>query len=226
MRATSTPKFKRANASPVPQEAFNEPPSNFLREIEVRGKVAEFEKGHIFFNTGQNGHGLFLLEKGAVQTFRTSGAKKLIIAELKAPAVFGEMGCVGRCLYHCSAEAMEPSRVHMISRADLDELLAKYPVVSRWLLDLVSERFVNVLMDLDATSFRQLIPRLAGLLLRMADGDVVRNVTHKKLAQHLHVYRESATGALGELKRAGIIEIGRKQIRILHRGRLERAARE
>lgn len=226
MRATSTPKFKRANASPVPQEAFNEPPSNFLREIEVRGKVAEFEKGHIFFNTGQNGHGLFLLEKGAVQTFRTSGAKKLIIAELKAPAVFGEMGCVGRCLYHCSAEAMEPSRVHMISRADLDELLAKYPVVSRWLLDLVSERFVNVLMDLDATSFRQLIPRLAGLLLRMADGDVVRNVTHKELAQHLHVYRESATGALGELKRAGIIEIGRKQIRILHRGRLERAARE
>lgn len=226
MRATSTPKFKRANASPVQQEAFNEPPSNFLREIEARGKVAEFEKGHIFFNTGQNGHGLFLLEKGAVQTFRTSGAKKLIIAELKAPAVFGEMGCVGRCLYHCSAEAMEPSRVHMISRADLDELLAKYPVVSRWLLDLVSERFVNVLMDLDATSFRQLIPRLAGLLLRMADRDVVRNVTHKKLAQHLHVYRESATGALGELKRAGIIEIGRKQIRILHRGRLERAARE
>jgi hypothetical protein len=49
---------------------------------------------------------LFLLEKGAVQTFRTSGVKKLIIADLKAPAIFGEMGCVGRCLYYCEAQAM------------------------------------------------------------------------------------------------------------------------
>jgi CRP-like cAMP-binding protein len=81
-------------------------------------------------------------------------------------------------------------------------------------------------MDLDATSFRQLIPRLAALLLERTDGDLVRNLTHKELAQHLHVYRESATAALGELKKAGIIEIGRKQIRILDRVRLERAARE
>jgi Crp-like helix-turn-helix domain len=50
--------------------------------------------------------------------------------------------------------------------------------------------------------------------------------THMELTQHLHVYRESATSALGELKKAGIIETGRKQIRILHRSRLERAAHE
>jgi CRP-like cAMP-binding protein len=81
-------------------------------------------------------------------------------------------------------------------------------------------------MDLDATSSRNLIPRLAGFLLERADGDLLRNTTHKELAHHLHVYRESATAALGQLKKAGIIEIKRKQIRILHRLRLERAARE
>jgi Crp-like helix-turn-helix domain len=118
------------------------------------------------------------------------------------------------------------SQVRIVSRPDVEELLAGYPVAIRHLLDLVSERFVSVLMDLDATSFRQLIPRLAGLLLRRADGNVVRNVTHKELAQHLHVYRESATAALGELKKAGIIKIEQKQIQILHRWRLERAARE
>jgi CRP-like cAMP-binding protein len=199
---------------------------NFLREIEERSKVHDFEKGHVFFRTGENGQGLFLLEKGAVQTFRTSGAKKLVIADLKAPAIFGEMGCVGRCVYHCSAQAMEPSGVRTISRSDLNELLEQYPILTRRLLDLVSERFISVLMDLDAISFRQLIPRLAALLLERTDGDLVRNLTHKELAQHLHVYRESATAALGELKKAGIIEIGRKQIRILDRVRLERAARE
>jgi len=40
------------------------------------------------------------------------------------------------------------------------------------------------------------------------------------------VYRESATAALGELRKAGIITMGRKEIRIVNRGRLERAARE
>jgi CRP-like cAMP-binding protein len=169
---------------------------------------------------------LFLLEKGAVQTFRTSGTKKLIIAELKPPAVFGEMGCVGQCVYHCCAQTTEPSRIRMISRPTLDALLEEYPTLTRRLLDLVSQRFVEVLMDLDATSFRQLIPRLAKLLLERADGDFIRNMTHKELAQHLRVYRESATAALGELKKAGIIEVERKQIRILHRPRLERAARE
>ena len=121
---------------------------------------------------------------------------------------------------------MEPSRVRIISRSDLNELREQYPIVTSRLLDLVSERFVSVLMDLDATSFRQLIPRLAGLLLGRTDGDLVRNLTHKELAQHLHVYRESATAVLGELKKAGIIEIGRRQNRILHRARLERVARE
>jgi len=201
-------------------------PPNLLREIEQRGRVHEFGKGHVFFEAGQKGQGLFLVETGAVQTFRTSAGKKLIIADLKAPAIFGEMGCVGRCLYHCSAQAREASRVRFLSRTDLNELLEQQPLITRYLLDLVSERFVSVLMDLDAISFRQLIPRLAVFLLERADGDLVRNLTHKELAQHLHVYRESATAALGDLKKAGIIEIGRKRIRILHRARLERAARE
>jgi CRP-like cAMP-binding protein len=105
-------------------------------------------------------------------------------------------------------------------------LLEEYPVLTRRLLDLVSQRFVRVLIDLDATSFRRLIPRLANLLLEKAEGDFVRDLTHKKIAEHLRVYRESATAALGELKTAGIVEVKRKQIRILDHNRLKRATRE
>lgn len=207
-------------------DLFEGLPATGLQTIEERSKVGDVQAGHVFFREGQRGEVLFLLESGAVQTFRVSGPRKLIIAELKAPAVFGEMGCVGRCVYYCCAQATEPSRIRVISRSDLDALLDEHPTIARRLLDLVSQRFVGVLMDLDATSSRNLIPRLAGLLLQRADGDLVRNTTHKELAHHLHVYRESATAALGQLKNAGIIEIKRKQIRILHRLRLERAARE
>jgi len=161
-----------------------------------------------------------------VQTFRISGTRKLIIAELKPPAVFGEMGCVGQSLYHCLAQTTETSRIRIIRRTELEALLDQYPIVTRRLLALVSDRFVRVLLDLEATSFRSLIPRIASLILDRAQGDWVEVLTHQEIAQHLRVYRESVTTALGELRKAGIITVNRKRIRVLNRLRLERAARE
>ena len=129
-------------------------------------------------------------------------------------------------MYHCSARTTEPSRIRIIDRAELEAVLQQYPVVTRRLLDLVSERFVRVLLDLEATSFRNLIPRIASLLLDRAQEECVEDLTHREIAEHLRVYRESVTAALGELRKAGIIAVDRKRIRILNRLRLERATRE
>ncbi len=207
-------------------DLFNDLPVACLRALEQGSALRDFRKGHIFFRAGERGQQLFLLEKGRVQTFRTSGTRKLIIAELRPPAVFGEMGCVGQRMYHCSAQTTEPSRIRVIDRVELEALLEQYPVVTRRLLDVVSDRFVRVLLDLEATSFRHLIPRIASMLLDRAQEECVEDLTHQEIAQHLHVHRESVTTALGELRRAGIIAINRKRIRILNRLRLERAARE
>ncbi|HET8925540.1 MAG TPA: Crp/Fnr family transcriptional regulator [Candidatus Acidoferrum sp.] len=207
-------------------DLFKNLPGDCLRGIEKKSTVREFKAGHVFFRPGESGEVLFLLEKGRVQTFRELRKRKLILTELKPPAVFGEMGCIGQGMYHCSAETMEASRIRMISREKLEQLLEKYPEVTRRMLELVSERFVHVLRDLEAVSFRQLIPRLANLLLEKSEGNLVRGLTHRELAQLLGVYRESATAALGELRSAGIVSVERKRIRILERMRLERAAQE
>ena len=201
-------------------------PASRLRRMERKSEVQEIPAGHIFFELGGTGQKLYLLEKGRVQTFRYLGGRKLIISELSAPAIFGEMGCIGQCIYHCSAQAMEASLVRAVPRKELDALLKDYPYVTRRLLDLVSQRFVHVLLDLEGMSFRPLLPRLAVQLIEKAEGDYVRNMTHRKLAEHLRVYRESATTVLGELRKAGIISIERKQIRILDWERLKRASRE
>jgi len=207
-------------------DLFKDLPASCLQALEASSKVREFRARHVFFRTGETGQRLFLLEKGHVQTFRASGTRKLIIAELKPPAIFGEMAFVGQCMYHCSAQTTELSRIRIIDHAQLDELLEQYPIFTRRLLDLVSQRFVRVLLDLESTSFRHLMPRIASLLLERAEQDCVEDLTHKEIAQHLRVYRESVTAALGELRKAGILSIDRKRIRILNRPRLERAARE
>jgi CRP/FNR family transcriptional regulator, cyclic AMP receptor protein len=197
-----------------------------LAELASRTQLCHVPAGHIFFHPGGAGRQLFLLERGRVETYRTSGKKKLIIAELQPPAVFGEMGCLGPCLYHCSAQATEPSQVRVIAKSDLDTLQQAHPQVTRRLLDIVSNRFVNVLLDLDSSSFQHLIPRIARWLLSRAEQNRISNVTHRQLALHLRVYRESVTAALGELRKAGILSLERKQITILDRARLERASRE
>jgi CRP-like cAMP-binding protein len=207
-------------------ELFRDLPKTRIAALERESFVKEFPAGHLFFQPGGTGNSLYLLERGRVETFRSSGRKKLIIAELQPPAIFGEMACVGARVYHCFARATEACQVRMLPKKNLEAILEKYPGVARGLLDLVSRRFVGVLMDLDAASFQQLIPRLARLLLERAEGEFVGGMTHAAIAEYLRVYRESATSALGELRKAGIVALERKRIRILDRDRLERAARE
>jgi CRP/FNR family transcriptional regulator len=207
-------------------ELFRDLPSKAIEKL-VQGTGAEnLRAGHIFFKTGDPGKSLYILEKGHVQTFRNVGERKLITADLEAPAVFGEMGCVGKRMYHCVAEATKPSVVRAIPSAEVDALAKEFPSVTQKLLDLVSLRFVSTLLELEASSFRHLIPRLAKLLLEKAEGDCVKDFTHAEIAERLRVYRESTTSAIGELRKAGIIAVERKRIRILDRPRLERAARE
>jgi CRP-like cAMP-binding protein len=156
--APTRPKSLLEAASLSAVDLFKDLPDSCVRALEQGSEVHDFRKGHIFFRPGESGQRLFLLEKGRVLTFRTYGARKLIIAELKPPSVFGEMGCVGQCMYHCSAQTTEPSRIRSIERKELEAVLGQSPVVTRRLLDLVSDRFVCVLLDLEATSFQHLIP--------------------------------------------------------------------
>jgi CRP-like cAMP-binding protein len=169
---------------------------------------------------------LAILEAGSVRTFSTYGDRKQTIAVLQPPAIFGLMGCFGLGKYLSSAEALEDSRVRMISRDSIQSLLECAPHVTHKIVDLMSERCVHFLHRMEILACKSLIPRLATLLLEKAENSVVVGMTHKDLADHLAVHRESITATLGELRRAGIITIERKTIRIRQRERLVRATQE
>ncbi|MHB8501612.1 MAG: Crp/Fnr family transcriptional regulator [Candidatus Acidiferrales bacterium] len=168
--------------------------------------------GHLFFQAEQTGRVLFVLEKGSVRTFRTYGDRTLTITVLQAPAVFGVIGCFGRGKYYVSAEALQASRVRMISRDSIQALLECAPHVAHQFVDLMSERCVYLLHKMEAFSRKGLIPRLATLLLEKAENGVLAGMTHRELADHLGLHRESITATLGELRRAGIITIQHKTI--------------
>ena len=59
--------------------------------------------------------------------------------------------------------------------------------------------------------------RLATLLLRLraAEGEEVLGRTHQDLAEMIGTYRETVTQTLDDFKRRGLVELGRKYIRVL-----------
>jgi CRP/FNR family cyclic AMP-dependent transcriptional regulator len=207
-------------------DLFKDLSDSCLEALEKDSHILDCGAGHLFYGAEHTGRDLFVLEKGSIRTFRACGDRKLTITVLHGPAIFGEMGCFGQGKYHSSAEALQPSRVRIISRERVLALLECAPQVSHELFDLMSERWLHVLHKMETLARKGLIPRLAALLLETSDSDVVAGLTHKELAAHLGAHRESITAALGELRKAGIIAIERKRIRILRRDRLQHATEE
>lgn len=198
-----------------------------IKEIDRATFMQTCNAGRVFYTPNETGEVLFILKKGAVQIYRMSPeGRKLVIAKLPPYSFFGEMSCIGQGMYDSFAEATEDSLICTMSRKDVERLILAKPQVAIRILEAVGNRMVEAERLLEELAFKGLIPRIASLLLKEARGDLVKGMSHQDIADRMGVHRESATIALNELKRAGIIDIGRKRITITDRRRLERAARE
>jgi CRP-like cAMP-binding protein len=198
-----------------------------MEEVDRATVMQTCRAGRVFYTPGETGEVLFILKKGRVELYRMSPeGRKLVISRLEPVCFFGEMSCVGQGMYNTFAEATEDSLICTMSRHDVERLLLAKPKVAVRILEAIGQRLVNAEQQLEEMAFKGLIPRLASMLLRAAEGDDVKGLSHQDLADQLGVYRETVTNALNELKTAGIIDIGRKRITILDRIKLERASRE
>jgi CRP/FNR family cyclic AMP-dependent transcriptional regulator len=198
-----------------------------MREVERVTTTRSFTKGAILYTPGETGEALFLLRAGAVQIYRMSPeGRKLVIAQLLPFSFFGEMSCIGQGMYDTFAEVVEDSTIVTMNCAVLNRLLATKPEVARRILEAFGRRVLDAERQLEETVFKGIPARVAALLVRESRGDSVDGLTHQDIADRLGVYRETATNALNELKAAGLVEIGRKHIRILDRERLRRIAGE
>ena len=186
-----------------------------------------FKRGDVLYMPGETGEALFLLRSGAVQIYRMSPeGRKLVIAQLLPFSFFGEMSCIGQGMYDTFAEVVEDSTIVTMNCAVLNRLLVTKPEVARRILEAFGRRVLDAERQLEETVFKGIPARVAALLIRESKGEAVDGLTHQDIAERLGVYRETATNALNELKAAGLIEIGRKHIRLLDRERLERIAGE
>lgn len=184
--------------------------------------------GEICLTSREMNEKSFILRRGKIRLFYSlPNGDRLTIAELRPGACFGEMPLLGQRVYGAQAEAIEESVLWVLSRPDIEQFLLNNPRLALRLTRLLSQHFLEAEVQLEETLFKNIRARTASLLLRQASSNppVVTGLSHQEIADQLGVYRETVTHALNELRQMGLIEIGRRNLRIVDPEGLRREAK-
>jgi CRP-like cAMP-binding protein len=199
-----------------------------MQELNRIITMSTVPRGRVFYRPEEPGEVLFILKEGRVQLYRISPeGKKLVITTLGPHTLFGEMALLGTKMHNTFAEAIDDCLICVMSRTDLERLILNKPQVALRILEVTGKRLREAEERLENMAFKGIPARLASLLLRLADeqgNDEIAGLTHQDLAESVGTYRETATQVLNDLKAQGLIEIGRKRIKILDPVRLAEIA--
>jgi CRP/FNR family transcriptional regulator, cyclic AMP receptor protein len=122
-----------------------------------------------------------------------------------------------------NAQATEPSVVLLIGREALASLTQEYPVIGLAMTRVLAGRLRDMARLAGDLSLRGVLPRMAGLLLRLAGPTLVAKLpTRNELAAMVGTVREVATRSLRQLESSGAIRLEGRAAVILDRAQLER----
>ncbi len=148
--------------------------------------------------------------------------------------VVGQSGFAVRLSRTLRVEALQPSTKLILRWEDFEELVLRNPEVGIKTIRLLGERLAACEGRLSDLIRKQVIARLAGLILSLSEheGAITANgshriptrYTHQQLAGMVGSNREAITRALGRLRKAGAVEIRDRHIHVTDADELKRYA--
>lgn len=207
-----------------------------LREINWRDLNTRMEAGETFYTPMDLCETLFVLQEGRVRIYRkTTDGREFTLAVVESGTVFGEMTLTAQRLRNSYAQAMEPSVISTMCRADLERLILDKPQVGLQLAYLLSGRLSHYESRMEALGLKDVPARLASLILELIEGEGVKTMdgykipthyTHKHLGTMIGANREAVTRAFARLQDVGAVELKRRQIHVEDIETLKEAAQE
>ena len=208
-------------------DIFRDLEPEILGWLEAHTTMVTARRGQHIYTPGETSEALFLLKTGRVQIYRlTADGKKLVLSTLGPHTFFDDMPLAGQQMYGAFAEAVDDCTICVLGRGDLEQLIQSRPQVAIRLLEVIGRRLLEAQAVIEDFAFKGVPARLATALLRLLPegSDEVAGYTHQDLAEMIGSYRETVTQTLDDLKRRGLVELGRKHIRILDRRGLQAIA--
>ncbi len=115
-----------------------------LEEISRRLKPVRYRQGEVIIREGDPGDEMYFIESGRVQVVRGSGPQAIILDEMGAGDLFGEMALLTHGPRSATVTALSDLNLWVLPQADFEDLVTAYPNLALSLSRLLSERLRNV----------------------------------------------------------------------------------
>lgn len=187
------------------------------RAVAESGVKAAFAKGAAILDRERECNGLIVVKNGQLRAFfELEDGKELTLYRLLARDIcILSASCVLKNItFEITLDAEKDSTVYFIPAvvwADLNERSAD---VKQFTMDLVSERFSEVMWVVEQMVTKNMGQRVAAFLLEQSvlEGSVELAVTHDTIAKNLGTAREVVSRVLKYLENDGLLTLSRGRI--------------
>jgi CRP/FNR family cyclic AMP-dependent transcriptional regulator len=194
-----------------------------LDELLERNAEIHLGAGEVFYTPQQPDGKLFILTKGRVRLYKLEGSREFTLEVIDAGTVFGEVAFTPHAFRDSYAEAMQPSVVFAMERAEVEHLILQKPQVGIRIISLLSERLHYYETRMQDVTLKEVPARLASLILFLVESEGVQipgeisiptRYTHEHLGTMIGANREAVTRAFGRLQDEGVLQIRRRTIHV------------
>ncbi|WP_088280814.1 Crp/Fnr family transcriptional regulator [Ideonella sp. A 288] len=209
---------------------FNELSPTELERLAHGCQLRRLARGDMVFHVGQPCEEFHVVVIGQVKLFAISPAGQEKVIELVGPGnSFAEALMFTGRPYIVNAQALTDSLLLSVRKQAVLDEIEREPKFALRMLAGISRRLHGLVHDVEAYALHSGMQRVIGYLLReqeMEDGSAVESVTvslpvsKATVASRLSLTPEYFSRVLHELEAAGLIEIDKRDIRILDVRRL------
>lgn len=201
-----------------------------LTRIAKSSQIRSYVKGEMIFSIGEACEAFHIVVSGQVKLFVASPAGQEKVIEIISPGQsFAEALVFLNKPYILSAQALADTVLVNVSKNGVFSEIEQDPHFAMHMLAGVSRRLHRLVQDVEAYALQNGMQRLIGYLLRDVELDhegdlgivtVSLPVSKATVASRLSLTPEYFSRVLHQLESEGLIEIARREIRILDVRRL------
>ncbi len=189
-----------------------------------------FDANEFIVEEGDPGEALYFVVSGVVKAFKTSAEGKEQILRLIRPGEsFNDVPVFDGEPNVASAAAMGPVVLYGISKSDVGIILRDHPQVAANVVKVLAGRVRHFISLVEDLSFRNVLGRVAKLLLEYAEnrtGPERPHLTQQDMAAMIGTAREMVGRSLRALEEKGAIRIDRHRIVLTDKEALRETAGE
>jgi CRP/FNR family transcriptional regulator, anaerobic regulatory protein len=167
----------------------------------------------LLIRKGDTVGGVYLVEEGSLRVYsmNANGRESTLYWIEPGESCILAMNCVfSNILYPAWVEsARVDTKFAMIPSHVYRRIHETEPSVQRFTFEVLSARIFDLMSTLEDVTTLPLDRRLANFVLKRSSSDLRLAMSHEEIASHLGTAREVVSRHLGNLEKAGLIQVGR-----------------